>query len=241
MAPPILQGEPIDLAPESVQIKGFEPAALTARSEPIYPGEAANIGISTGYARVGLLVDSAGAPGNLLAIEYSHEAFARSLIDSARHWSFRPAIVDGVAVPSRFFVAWRFYPKQAIWTNVTEAVDAKFDFGGGRNRLVYFPRNEDELDEKPQLTYFEIPQAPEGYVIDPADDRVTVVFFINEKGEVCLPHVEIAPSPELIIPAMAAVSQWRFTVPTVDGEPVLAIVSRRIKVVGYRLTSGERP
>jgi hypothetical protein len=230
--------KPVEPTSESITLKGYTPVTIASQFEPLYPGDAANRGISSGYARVGMLIDSAGQPGNFLPIEYSHEAFARALSGAVELWSFRPAMVNGVAVPSRFIVAWDFVPQQAIWQTVSEAAEAKLQVGSSRERLVYFPHNEDELDEKPKLTFVEMPQVPEGTEIDPANDRVTVVFFIDEEGKVRLPQVEQSPDPEFIVPTMAAVSKWQFTVPTVKGKPVLAIVSRRVKVIGYALSGG---
>lgn len=194
------------------------PLRIIQTTEPTFPWMLSQQGITEGWARIALTVDSEGKLIDVLPVAYTRKQFSDVAIDALRSWRFEPTRIRGEAVGTQTEIAFNF---QAV------GVVVSFDSQRYLSRMieeapVYRPRSLPELDRVP----VPIEAAAPAYSDELADKGVigqaVVEFYIDEAGAVRLPAVVSADFPELGILAVAAVETWKFEPPTSRNEPVLA-------------------
>jgi TonB family protein len=91
---------------------GVEPPTVLEQQQPAYPLSAADSG-ARGDVAVNVEIDT---DGNVTGVALAHGVeprLDRAAIEAASHWRFRPALRDGVAVPSRVQLLFHFEPPVA--------------------------------------------------------------------------------------------------------------------------------
>jgi iron complex outermembrane recepter protein len=91
---------------------GVAPPTVLEQQQPAYPLSAADSG-ARGDVAVNVEIDS---DGNVTGVALAHGVEPRldhAAIEAASHWRFRPALRDGVAVPSRVQLLFHFEPPPA--------------------------------------------------------------------------------------------------------------------------------
>ncbi|MBK1877334.1 energy transducer TonB [Pelagicoccus mobilis] len=219
------------LGSPSVEAKSKKEQGITVRRqiEPMYPAWAYNHGVSKGYAKIAFYVDEHGEISELLPIEYSHLAFAEELMTTVQKWEFRPARKQGKAIRSVCHAYWEFLPDRPIETNALFDTSKRMDgeSGGEPRELKYC--EDSELDARIGMLSFPGLVLQKGTVqTEEGLDRVRarVSLFVNQRGEVALPHVVDSTHPELNAKLEAALKRAGFAIPTCEGEAVLALLER---------------
>ncbi|MGB8298689.1 MAG: energy transducer TonB, partial [Polyangia bacterium] len=91
---------------------GVAPPTVLEQQQPAYPLSAADSG-ARGDVAVNVEIDS---DGNVTGVALAHGVDPRldhAAMEAASHWRFRPALRDGVAVPSRVQLLFHFEPPPA--------------------------------------------------------------------------------------------------------------------------------
>ncbi len=200
-----------------------------------FPGHAYYEGVSKGTATVGVMLDSQGRPTDYLLIRYTRDYFGASLMRAAHRQTFVPRRVQGLAVPGPFNFTYEFRPVSKIVTMSSfDAIDQRREEIEGGPKFVYAPHVERELDGgQLESTRVVVPVLPADYAVpDGKAPKVLMIFYVDEKGHVRLPHVESAPSVRLIALAIEAVQHWEFKPPTVKGQSALVYT---VRVVAFRI------
>jgi outer membrane biosynthesis protein TonB len=188
-----------------------------------YPGAASAHGVAHGYATVAVLVDADGKPLDFFVTSETDAAFGRALVEKLETVAYQPATLRGAPIPARCGFTYEFQAGGTI--NVMNASESRSTLG--RPKPARAAVAEGKLDHKLEIVSGSVPVLPPG--IGPGKPvKVLVTFFVDESGQVRVPNVESSPAPELIAPAIAALSTWKFQPPTAGGKPAIVFVSRRI-------------
>ena len=82
--------------------------------------------------------------------------------------------------------------------------------------------NFSHLDARPQPRHQPWPELP-ALPLEPGAQVALVKFFVDTEGRARVPVVISAATPELGAAVVAAVKQWRFDPPRLDGKPVIVL------------------
>lgn len=213
---------------------------FTISEQPMFPpGLAARV-VTQGSASFLLLVNREGELEDFLMLEASHldvgEAIARALPE----WEFRATVIEGEAVNgvSRVTINLRSGGSVAM-LSVSDDVQNLFP---GRSKLIgegqsaYRVAAMEDLDYVPELIHAVPPPTPPVDLI--RAESVVVVFgiFIDETGRVRIPVLQDAGGGRVDLSvlesAQRALLQWRFTPPTIEGQPVIVRVQQPFRFSG---------
>jgi TonB family protein len=179
-------------------------------------------GLREGGVRAVLHVDEGGKLLDCLITGYTHEGFARELLNQMSGWRFEPARQRGEPVSARAEVMFAFeargqvisvQPGQGLTTSTGDWTKAPL-----QSLLCRLG----DLDAPPQLVHVVPPDHP-GRRLQPPELRgtATVDFFIDGEGRPRMPVVTRASHEVFGAAAATALAQWRFAPPTRAGRPVI--------------------
>jgi hypothetical protein len=232
----------------------YRPARISEREPELrvdFPGSASNRGIGEGEAVVSVGVDAEGRATDFLVVGCSDEAFGRTLLDWVKPLAFQPATLHGRAVPGRCEIGYRFQFHSntggahgfgfSAWGSTSGGLNASalsvslLDVFSGRElkkQPAYRPAAETELDRPLEFADVCLPRLPAGFSA-PTDRpvKVFVSFYIDAEGRTRAPRVESEVAPELVAPALKAVSLWSFKPPVAHGKPALVLTARSVGFV----------
>jgi TonB family protein len=201
----------------------WEPARpLNDNREPVYPPALVLQGITKGRVIVAVSVDADGRVKEQLPLAYTHPMLAHAATEALREWRYKPARLDGDAVPVQFELNFDFSLQGAV---ITANIVNHFLYDGftnaGDNALTYQPARPRQLDRAPVRVSGEDPKFATAAAQQGVIGQVTVKFYIDEQGNVRLPAVNKEAHPYLVEQAIAAVRTWKFEPATTKGRPVL--------------------
>ena len=207
-------------------IDNFESMKVLTTRMPSYPVGLVSEGILEGYAEVVIRVNEMGELTDVYKSAYSHPEFGRLAEKYIKMWTFKPAKLNGEPQSVIKSVDFRFEDKRGVHSLLAmEAAVMKLNFGpkdtGGKR--IHSPQ---ELDENPIPLETGTPLFPEEFKGQGIKGTATVVFYIDEEGNVRMPHV-IENSQDIFgFTALLSVSKWKFKPPLVNGKPVSVLVSQ---------------
>ena len=205
-------------------IDNFESLKVLNTRMPSYPLELVSEGILEGYAEVVIRVNQLGELTDVYLSAYSHPEFGRLAEKYIKMWTFQPARLNGEPQSVIKSFDFRFEDKRGVHSLLAmEAAVMKLNFGpkdmGGKR--IHSP---DELDENPIPLETEPPLFPEEFKGQGIKGTATVVFYIDEEGNVRMPHV-IENSQDIFgMTALISVKKWKFKPPLAKGKPVSVLV-----------------
>jgi len=197
-----------------------QPLRIIQTDEAVFPWMLAQRGVTEGWARIAITVDSEGKLLDTLPVAYTRKAFADQAVDALRRWRYEPMRIRGEAVGTQTEIVFNFQAVGVVVTFDIERYLARFV----EEKASYRPRSLRELDRVPTP----IEALPPSYSDQLADKGVVgqavVEFYIDETGTVRVPAVVAADFTELGMLAVSAVESWKFEPPTSNNAPVLARV-----------------
>ncbi len=194
------------------------PLRIIQTTDPTFPWMLSQQGVTEGWARIAITVDSEGKLIDILPVAYTRKQFAEVAMDALRSWRYEPTVLRGEPVGTQTEIAFNF---QAV--GVVVSFDAeRYLSRMVQERPVYRPRSLPELDRVPVPIEAAAPAYSDVLADKGVVGQAVVEFYIDEAGSVRLPAVVAADFPELGILAVAAVETWKFEPPTSRNEPVLA-------------------
>ena len=169
--------------------------------KPVLPPNAANTGITEGFAVIVFIVDNKGKQFDFVDFASSHSAFARSSIRAIKRWEFAPRIVDGVAYASRVFVKVS-YDLGRGGGGIVDAsiIDESMIKNKSINRQYFTVQDINDLDFEPKIIKSKSPVYPIEMLEAEASGQVLVEFFIDTKGNVRAPGLKSSSNDYLPFP-----------------------------------------
>lgn len=194
---------------------------------PGYPLALEDTGKS-GEAKVRFVVTTTGNVSDASVLAADDPAFGQAALEAAQQWEFEPGTKDGVPIDARVTLPFVFRapPEQVFNARI------------GRKVFTQIPEgatvlNQKDFGERPKPTKRMRPQVPPSLKDKGIDETVKVRFVITPDGKVINPEVvEVPKTRELVLPAMAFVSQMEFPPLRKDGKPVYLRLMQPVKFGG---------
>ena len=204
-------------------IENFESLKVLKTVLPSYPTRMTFEAIYEGTAQVVVSVNEKGELVDVYLSAFSHAEFGRLAEESVQKWTFQPAKLNGeplsVIKPFDFI----FEDRRGVFTlGIQEAAASKLGFSRfKKGKRIYSPR---ELDEIPVPISMKTPLYPEEFKGQGVEGTATVIFYIDEDGNIRMPHVTEYSHESFGKTALLAVNEWEFQAPKVRGKPVSILV-----------------
>lgn len=190
---------------------------------PDFPEFLRRTGVGQGTVVVAISHDAEGRPDDMLVVESTDPRFSEAALDAIRQWRFerpvrQPAPTEALVPIVRFF----FTSGGVAVTSPGLGDPARPRRGVRADSPVELP-NFSHLDTVPKALAQPMPRLPAG---EPAAGAVVVKFFVDGEGRARVPVALNAPTPAVATAIEAAVRQWRFEPPRIDGRPAIALETR---------------
>ena len=200
-------------------VENFESLEVTYSVVPAYPTGMTFEGIYDGSAQVVVNVNEKGEIEDVYLSEYTHPTFGKLAEEYIRKWKFKPAKLNGEPLSVIKPFDFHFEDRRGVFAlGIHEAAATKLrfsNFAGGKK--IYSPR---ELDQIPEPISMVTPLFPEEFKGKNVSGTATVLFYIDEEGNIRMPHVTEYSHESFGKTALLAVDQWKFKPPVVNGKPV---------------------
>ncbi len=207
-------------------IDNFESLKVLTSELPSYPTSLTSEGVFDGAARVVLNVNENGDLIDVYLESYTHPLFGRLAEESVKKWTFQPAKLNGEPLSIIKAIDFEFEDRRGVFAfGVMESTAAKLNFARfSDSKRIYSPK---ELDKIPEPMEMETPLYPEEFKGQGVVGSATVLFYIDETGEIRMPHVTEYSHESFGKTALMAVEEWKFKPPLVRGKPVSIMVRQR--------------
>ena len=211
----------------SLQADPPESLRFTRYEDPVYPASLANTKVNDGSATVAFTVDPDGRVVDALALSATHSAFGDTVLTAVKNWQLAPDATWTSSNNRREVVRYQFSKRMTIATLTnTDALKLFFSNaieGDGPLQTHKWA----ELLTPPRRIESVSPQYPAALMSEFPSGSAVVSFVIDVEGRVRVPAVVAADRAEFGEAALAAVKQWRFETPLLDGQPVNVQVDRK--------------
>lgn len=206
-------------------VDNFESVKVLKQDLPAYPLHLSDEGITKGYVKLIISINSEGLTDDVFVVEESHPEFGKIAERYARKWLFQPAKLNGEPLTVVKPIEFVFEDKTGVFTiGIHSGIPFIRDivYNKGRKRV----HNPSELDSIPIPVNFESPKYPLVFKGKNITGKATILFYIDEEGAVRLPYVTDYTHSEFAELAMMAVENWKFEPPMVKGSPVAILVEQ---------------
>jgi len=195
--------------------------------EPAFPIRLMQVGVTQGMVHLAINTDPDGKLVEWLVVGYTQPEFADSVVMAVKQWKFTPAELRGEKVGTTVELIFQFEAKGVVVSSSTlsDALEMQTLRRMGA-RYIYEPCLLRDLDRIPTPIVTVTPAYPVELAQRGLAGKVTVEFYIDEKGAVRVPSVSIDDDSVLTSLAVTALRQWRFEPPTRNGTPVLVKASQ---------------
>lgn len=212
--------------PSLPAIDNFESLKVVTSVLPSYPLGMTVNGIYDGAARIIISVNENGVLEDVYVESYTHPQFGKLAAESIRKWTFQPAKLNGEPLSIIKAIDFDFEDRRGVFAfGIMESVAAKLNFARfAESKRIYSPK---ELDEIPKPIKMTTPLYPEEFKGQGTIGNVSVLFYIDETGEVRMPHVTEYSHESFGKTAIIAVEDWKFDPPLVRGKPVSIMVRQK--------------
>jgi TonB family protein len=192
--------------------------------EPTYTPQLSPVmlmeGVTDGRVVVAINISADGKLTDWLVLAYTHRALVANCVEALKEWKFVAPRIDGVPVPVQTELTINFNAEGVVISRNT--IDMEHYMGRiFGQRLSVTRRSASDLDAAPVVVAKVTPKYAAQAEQQGVKGRVTVHFYIDEKGAVRMPSVEGDAHPYLAQQAIAAMREWRFSPPTAKGKPVM--------------------
>jgi TonB family protein len=201
-------------------IPDWQSLKIIQTCEPVFPFMLTQKAVTKGEAHVAINTDANGKLTDWLVVGYSRPEFADAVVMALKQWKFEPAQLRGSPVGTTIEIFFYFEAKGVVVsTTAIDQLEGFLSFAEGR--YAYRPCSLRQLDRIPTPLVTVKPLYSDELAKKGVRGKVTVDFFITEKGEVRMPAVSPYDNSQLTALAIDALRQWKFEPPTRNGNPVL--------------------
>jgi len=214
-------------------IENFESLKVLTTKLPSYPYKMTLEGVYDGTAQVIVNVNEKGELEDVYLSAYSHPEFGRLAEKYVKLWTFQPAKLNGEPLSVIKPIDFSFEDRRGVFSlGIQEAVAAKLNFARfAGSKRIYSPK---ELDEIPVPLEIVTPLFPEEFKGQGVEGSATVIFYIDEEGEIRMPHVTEYSHASFGETALMAIEKWKFRPPLVRGKPVSIMVRQKFNFAESR-------
>jgi TonB family protein len=187
---------------------------------PEFPEFLRRSGVMQGTVVAAISHDGLGQADDILVLESTDSRFTDAVLEAIHQWRFEthprsPAPVEALVPVVRFLFT----------SNSVSVTSTSIDAGRPTHTRVRADApleipNFSHLDARPKPRQQEFPANPKTKT---ARGLALVKFFVDRDGRARVPVAITASDPEFAAVAVAAVKQWRFDPPRLDGKPVIAL------------------
>ncbi|HEY4300593.1 MAG TPA: energy transducer TonB [Candidatus Didemnitutus sp.] len=208
----------------------LEPASLAPDCPlPALPASLQMDAINSGSVELVVDIGADGTPTDWLVLAYTEPRLARACTDSLPSWRFRPARIDGVAVPSQSEFTVNFTVSGVVLTSNMGDEMLLRSIRDSDDHLTVLTCSPTKLDRAPVRTAGGSPTYAAQAALLGVQGKVTVHFYIDENGTVRMPSVDPDAHPYLAKQALDAILSWKFEPPTSRRQPVLIAAEEQFK------------
>lgn len=205
--------------------------------DPVFPVSLQMEGVDKGSATVLLVVDKTGQLSDYLLVGASHPYFGRAVTKVLPSWEFSARTIDGQPVNTVRRLHVEFESNGSIISLTPSlALEALMPGVGKQNqkRLAYSVASLSELDQLPKPIKIVEPYLYRSEGEQNHGLRIVFQFFIDEEGRVRIPIADekaLEGVDEQLLEAVhKALVQWKFTPPTINGEPVVVRAAQPFQI-----------
>lgn len=218
---------------------------LASYEMPKFPPELVGVKAGDGEVVMVVTIDAEGAVKDLVVLEATNEAFARSAFKAVSDWRFgaksssssasatsttsADASVQSTSqntYPRREVLQFSF-KRSGVVTTLSHAEAARESFVTSNIPQVRTVRW-NQLDSEPQRLTATMPKVSKANLAAQGARPLSVNFVIDREGQVRVPVVAASVDPELAKSVLAAVASWRYTSPLYQQQPVAVEVTKAL-------------
>ncbi len=199
-------------------------ASSAQQPMPRFPAELIGAKAGDGDVVLAVTVDSEGRALDMVALEATHEAFARAANDAVREWVF-PAR-DSDTWPRREVLQFRFKRSGAVSTLSHREAALEAFKGQAPPALHTVPL--EQLDREPERLAAPMPAVPKTALRRHGGKPLMLNFVVDQEGRVRVPVLAEVQDAALAEPVLKAVRRWRYSPPTHKGVPVAVEMTRAL-------------
>ncbi len=220
------------LAAASPLWAAFESIAVEVTEEPQMPAVLRMNGLSNGRVVVVIDVGPDGRLVDWLVLSASHRELIKPCVEALQVWRYRPARYNGQPVLAQLQLSIDLSQTGAVVSrSVLDMAGDMIERLGGRP-LDFQACPASEIDRPPVPVETIAPRYATEAEKEGVRGRVTVHFYIDEKGVVRMPAVQADAHPYLSSVAIEALKGWKFAPPTRHGRPVLVAAAQEFSFGG---------
>jgi TonB family protein len=160
--------------------------------------------------------------GDVLVLESTDSRFADAALDAIREWRFAAHASGGGVVEDAPVVRFLFTTGSIAVVPLTAGPRTGDRRTIRADSAVELP-NFSHLDAPPKALASPAPGFPVALRGRLSQGTVVVKYFVDPQGKVRLPVVVSASDPAFGAAALAAIREWRYEPPRIDGRPVVAL------------------
>lgn len=190
---------------------------------PDFPEFLRRTGVLEGTVVAAIAHDATGVASDILVLESTDPRFTEAALDAIRQWRFespmKPPVSRDAIVPVVRF----------LFTSGNVAIVPLAVGAAEKSRLPVRAGSPVELpnfghcDTQPKALNQPLPAFPAELKGRVASGLALVKYFVDETGRARVPVAIHASEPAFGGAAVAAVAQWRFEPPRIDGKPAIVI------------------
>ncbi len=184
--------------------------------QPDFPTRARIDGIPVGSVTAAIGHDNSGMVTDVLILAATHPAMAASAATALRQWRFQPTEEDSTHKEAPALVRVDFSVQGVIAIYGTDAGRAELQWGATAE-----VKSLTSLEHVPKPVVQPMPAYPADMAQRGLEGEATVAYFVDDDGNVRLPHVLNASTDEFGRAAVAAISSWRYEPPRTHGQPAI--------------------
>ncbi|MDB2499314.1 energy transducer TonB [bacterium] len=172
----------------SSAVENFESLEVIHSVLPAYPTGITFEGIFDGSAQVVVNVNELGEVEDVYLASYTHSLFGQFAAEYIQKWKFKPAKLNGEPLSVIKPFDFEFEDRRGVFAmGIREAAASKLRFSNFVNeKRIYSPI---ELDGIPEPISMKQPYYPEEFKGQGVKGSATVLFYIDEEGNIRMPHV----------------------------------------------------
>lgn len=194
---------------------------VSSMPDPFFPEALARAGVLGGEAELMVTIGADGRASDSMVVSYTHRELADLSLDVLKDTYFVPVVRNGVATSVRTRLTFAYEAHGLIVSQtVGEHLHNRLERLLSTGRVTQLKKM-GELDRAPKATRVVNPQYPATAAEQGAGTRLTIDFFIDEKGRVRMPVLDRGEHSPLAEAAVAALLEWQFDPPTQRGRPVI--------------------
>jgi TonB family protein len=217
----------------TVTAAGITPVRIVQTVEPQFPAALAFSPLTSGEARVIILVEADGRLADLLVSGYTDKAFADEAVRALRRWTFGPARKEGEPIGVRLELRFDFSTTGRVVSLTPVDIPEVLIRSFVPPTLVTRVCQARELDHPLATLETVDPSHPGGTPPAPGQTGSTLIdFYVDEQGQARMPVVLKTTHETYAQAAVGALNQWRFAAPTRGGRPVAVRVRQQFVFAG---------